>query len=81
MSLLLPLVRVFSDLRGDAGGEDRRESVLEVLGGVCSSVLRVLEPSLSSGEPPELGLPRLNLFCCGDFLSGTVMMTSPMVWE
>ena len=80
MSLLLPLVRVLSDLRGDADGEARRESVLEVLGGVGSSVLSVLEPSLSSGEPPELGLPLLNLFC-GDFLSGTVMMDSPMVWE
>ena len=68
-------------MRGDADGEARRESLLEILGGVGSSVLSVLEPSLSSGEPPELGLPLLNLFCCGDFLSGTVMMTSPMVWE
>ena len=56
------------------------ESELETFGGVCSSVLRVLEPSLSSGEPPELCLPLLFLFCGGDFLF-VIVMISPTVLE
>jgi hypothetical protein len=40
------LVRVLSGLSGEAGGVGWGESVLETFGGVCSSVLRVLEPSL-----------------------------------
>ena len=54
--------------------------MLETFGGVCSSVLRVLEPSLSSGDSPELFLPLLFLLCGGVFLF-VIVMTSPTVLE
>ena len=56
--------------------------LVETFGGVWSSVLRVLEPSLSSGDSPELFLPLFFLPFGGVFLvwSGRVKR-SQMVLE
>ena len=54
--------------------------LVETFGGVCSSVLGVLEPSLSSGDSPELFLPLLFLLYGGVFLF-VIVTTSPMVLE